>query len=307
MDMANAPPESYHFVHYLEAKRPIDDRSLNPRCWARLVDWCRAADREGPLRVIEAGAGIGTMAQRLAEAIPSIDLQYTAVDLDGSLLAEARARLTAWGEHRGGRSQDSRAGALDLKIGSREMHVEFVESDIFEMEAVGSQVWDVLIAHSFLDLVDLEAGLPTLRSLLRTGGVCYFSLVFDGLTIFRPVLDEALDQQIIDCYHRSMDSDFQPDETGRHSVSGRILLETLVASRHRILCAGSSDWIVAPPYQGDEAYFLHHILHFIEDALSGCSDLKAEELEGWLRSRHGQVERGELIYIAHQLDLLASV
>lgn len=305
--MANPAPESYHFTRFLEAKRPIDDRSLNRRCWASLLNWCRAVDRGRPLRVIEAGAGIGTMVQRLAEATPSIDLQYTAVDLDGSLLAEARARLAAWVEDQGGRSQDLQGDTMILRVGPRMIRIDFVESDIFEMGLVGGRAWDLLMAHSFLDLVDLEVALPTLRSLLRPGGVCYFSLVFDGVSIFRPVLDETLDRHIVDCYHRSMDSRFQPEETGRHSQTGRILLEALVASRHRIRCSGSSDWIVVPPYPGDEAYFLHHILHFIEDALRGCSDLEAEDLEGWLCSRHGQVERGELIYIAHQLDLLTSV
>lgn len=303
----NTPPEAYSFIRYLEAKRSIDDRSLNGRCWAEVLSGIRAGSPNKALRVIEAGAGIGTMVERLAEATPGLDLAYTAVDLDPSLLAAARARLAAWAQGQGGEAHALQDGSLSLRLPDRDVHIEFVEADILEMDPGPDPAWDLLVAHAFLDLVNLDTALPSLRSLLRPGGLCYFSLVFDGMTVFRPPLDEDLDARVIQCYHRSMDTRFGLDRGERHSQTGRILLQSLAASNTPILCAGSSDWIVAPPYVADEPYFLHQILHFIHDALSDCPDLGSGDLDGWLRARHTQVERGELIYIAHQIDLLSSV
>jgi len=43
--------------------------------------------------------------------------------------------------------------------------------------------WDVLIAHAFLDLMDISAPLPMLLSLLKPGGLFYSTIQFDGATV----------------------------------------------------------------------------------------------------------------------------
>ena len=65
------------------------------------------------------------------------------------------------------------------------------------------------------------------------------------------------------------------------------------------LCICSSDWVVYPHYWGDEVYFLHHILHFMDGPLRGSLDLEPRLLDEWLEARHSQVEEEKLIYIAH--------
>ena len=55
----------------------------------------------------------------------------------------------------------------------------------------------------------------------------------------------------------------------------------------------------------EEPYFLHHILHFIEQELSEHPTLNSAHFARWIRNRRQQIVRGELIYIAHQLDVLA--
>ena len=74
-----------------------------------------------------------------------------------------------------------------------------------------------------------------------------------------------------------------------------------------ILAAGASDWVVHGAngaYPADEKYFLHFILHFFEESLTGHADLDAGAFANWLAARHAQIERGELVYIAHQMDFL---
>ena len=58
-------------------------------------------------------------------------------------------------------------------------------------------------------------------------------------------------------------------------------------------------------YPADEAYFLRFILHFFEESLTGHPRLDADVFAIWLKERHAQIERGELVYIAHQMDFLA--
>ena len=71
--------------------------------------------------------------------------------------------------------------------------------------------------------------------------------------------------------------------------------------------AGASDWVVHAmngKYVDDEKYFLRFILHFFEEALAGYAELDAKVFSDWLAKRRAQIERGELAYIAHQMDFL---
>ena len=72
-----------------------------------------------------------------------------------------------------------------------------------------------------------------------------------------------------------------------------------------ILAAGSSDWVVfAGPqgYPADEAYFLQFIIHTMQQALTDHPDLDAARFADWIRRRQQQIESGDLVYIAHQID-----
>jgi hypothetical protein len=96
--------------------------------------------------------------------------------------------------------------------------------------------------------------------------------------------------------------------TGGDSQAGRHLFGHLRAVGAEILAAGASDWVVhaqSGKYPADEAYFLNFILHFFESSLSGHPELDEKVLQDWLVERRKQIERGELVYIAHQMDFLA--
>jgi hypothetical protein len=94
------------------------------------------------------------------------------------------------------------------------------------------------------------------------------------------------------------------------SRTGRHLFTHLKNAGADILAAGSSDWVVFPGsagYPGDEAYFLHHILHFFEQSLTGHPELPGSQLSAWLATRRTQIETRELIYLAHQLDFVGKI
>jgi hypothetical protein len=162
---------------------------------------------------------------------------------------------------------------------------------------------DLLIAHAFLDLLPMPESLSKLFSLLKSEGLAWLTLNFDGVTTLEPVIDPVLDAKIEQLYHLTMDE--RP--TGGDSRSGRHLFNYLKGADTEILAAGPSDWVVYPQgghYPADEAYFLQFILYFFEQSLSNHPDLDAVKFATWLKERREQIDRGELTYIAHQMDFL---
>ena len=164
---------------------------------------------------------------------------------------------------------------------------------------------DVLIANAVLDLVDVPAVLPGLLRLLVPGGVYWFTINYDGESIFEP--GHPHDDRIMRAYHRDMDERFRYGLPAGESRTGRRLFHYLRAAGAPALAAGPSDWVVsAGPdgnYPGDEAYFLRSILNTIQDALGNRRDrVEPADLADWLAERRRQLAAGELVYIAHQLD-----
>ena len=156
--------------------------------------------------------------------------------------------------------------------------------------------------------MDIPSALPQLVNLVRPGGLFYFTINFDGATIFQPEIDPDFDARVESCYHRSMDERLTAGMPSGDSRSGRHLFGHLRRQGLRLLDAGASDWVVFAGEQGylqDEAYFLHFILHTLQQTLQSQPDLEPARFSAWIATRHAQVERGELVYIAHQLDLLA--
>ncbi|MBL8045751.1 MAG: class I SAM-dependent methyltransferase [Anaerolineales bacterium] len=278
------PPHSYSFQRYLASKKTVDDRALNAHVWQTLACHLPA---HAP-RVLEVGAGIGTMAERLAERRTLTRAHYTVLDEQAENIAVARERLAACSPF-----------TLDFQI------AEAVE---FCARPEQSGQYDVLIAHAFLDLLDLRSAVPALLAALKPGGVFYFTLNFDGGTFFQPEIERALDDQIEALYHRTMDERLTNNLPSGDSRSGRHLFGVLRECRAEILAAGSSDWTVfAQPdgrYPADEAYFLHFIIHTLHGALCHHPELNHAHFENWITQRHAHIERGDLVYIAHQMDFV---
>ncbi|MBI5649711.1 MAG: class I SAM-dependent methyltransferase [Chloroflexi bacterium] len=268
------------FTRYLAAKKSVDDRALNRNVWDA---FCRALPMQSPdapLRVIEVGAGIGTMIERLIARAVLTNARYTAIDLDAANIAELNRRVSS---------------TPDIRI---EAHA----IDVFDFSARATQTWDVLIAHAFLDLLDVPRALPLLFNLIRHGGLFYFTINFDGATIFEPTIDATFDAEIERVYHSTM----------RDSQTGRHLVRWLRDAGATIIQAGSSDWIVsgdAAGYANDEAYFLHFIIETMRGALQDRPEFASQRdrLLEWIACRHRQVEQGTLVYIAHQIDFVGRV
>jgi SAM-dependent methyltransferase len=317
-------PAAYSFTRYLAAKKTVDDRSLNRRVWDRLRQAVQRRPEPAPLRVLEVGCGIGTMIERLLEWGLLGQAVYTAIDAEAANLTAARERLRglAAAPNAAGPAPPDPApldsGPLLIQSATRKVRVELETIDLFQFAAreqgrssrSSRPSWDLLIAHAFLDLLDLAAALPAMFSLLRPGGLFYFTLNFDGATILEPVIDPPLDRQIETLYHGTMDQRRLAGQPAGHSRTGRRLFGHLKAAGARVLAAGASDWVVFPGEEGypdDEAYFLHFIIETMRRALEGHTQLDAGRFQDWIEARHRQIEAGQLIYIAHQLDFFGYI
>ena len=153
----------------------------------------------GPVRVLEVGAGLGTMVARLMDWGVLSAGEYTLLDADRELLDDAGRWLRAWAAARG---VPSAAEPDGLRVGELRVRLRHAELGDFLDGAAEAQA-DVLIAHAVLDLVEVPAVLPGLLRLLAPGGAYWFTINYDGESVFTP--DHPADGQVMDAYHRDMD------------------------------------------------------------------------------------------------------
>jgi len=296
------------YARYLAAKTSVDDRALNRHVLAEL----RRLMPAGAPQVLEVGAGLGTMVARLMDWDVVGTGEYILLDADRALLDDSRRWLRDWAAARGLRSDVLPDG---LQVGDLRVRLEHAELGRYLEAAHGAHgaqgaqgvPADVLIANAVLDLVDVPAILPGLLRLLVPGGIYWFTINYDGESIFAP--GHPHDDQVMQAYHRDMDERVRYGRPAGDSRTGRRLFHHLRAAGAPALAAGSSDWVVsAGPdgnYPDDEAYFLRSILSTIQDALRSRPDrVEPADLADWLAVRGRQLAAGELVYIAHQLDFV---
>ena len=102
----------YSETRYLHAKRSVDDRALNHGVIEAFAAAVAALALPRPLRVLELGAGVGTMVARLFDLGCVTAARYTLVDSDGGSLRSAA-------EHLG-------------RLSGTDVEVDLVEADVFD-------------------------------------------------------------------------------------------------------------------------------------------------------------------------------
>lgn len=304
--------KEYTFPRYLSSKKNVDDRSLNPGVWNTLKRSIGSFSGEHSVKVLEIGAGIGTMFERVFEWGLAAKLDYTALDAMPENISEACRRIPAWARSR--KHSLEQTGDMSFTLIDKNIDASFtlMQGDVFEFISDESTFgrWDLLIANAFLDLIDVPSALPKILPLLKPGGLFYFTINFDGGTIFQPELNPDLEAKILTLYHETMDHRVTAGKPSGDSCTGRHFFQHVREAGAFLVDAGSSDWVIfagRDGYREDEAYFLHFIVHTIGAALKGHPELRPEQLSAWVHQRHEQIDRGVLVYIAHQLDFLGKL
>jgi SAM-dependent methyltransferase len=304
-------PQSYSFTRYLSAKRSVDERAFNQHVWQCLLSWLETAPQPKPMRILELGAGIGSMVERLLSTEGLAAAVYTAIDADPNTTAQAQSHAPRWAAEAGFRVTETATGVrLQRDWQNIEIRLETINLFDFIAREREQQSWELLVAHALIDLLDVPTALPLLLSVLSPGGLFYFPITFDGASILEPGIDPPYDEHIEALYHQTMDERIVRGKPSGDSRTGRHLFAHMRALGANVLAAGSSDWVVfAGPegYPADEAYFLHHIIDTMHTALATHPQLEPERFERWIHQRHAQIEDGRLVYIAHQLDILGQI
>src|SRR6201989_1632774 len=223
---------TFDYARYLAAKTTVDDRALNRHVLAEL----RRLLPAGAPRVLEVGAGLGTMVARLIDWGVVGAGEYTLLDTDRQLLDDSRWWLRDWAAARGLPS-DLRPDGLQ----GGELRVRLVQAELGRyLETDHGARADVLIANAVLDLVDVPAILPGLLRLLVPGGVYWFTINYDGESIFTP--GHPHDDQVMQAYHRDMDERVRYGRPAGDSRTGRHLFHHLRAAGAAAPAAGLFDW-----------------------------------------------------------------
>lgn len=291
----------FSYPRYLTAKASVDDRALNASVWNTFLD--ALDDRGSSVSLLEVGGGTGATLRRCLQAFPERALHrvhYTLVDEHADNLRTAQADTLEWAEEAGFHAISDSDGtlALDGPHGT-EIVVQFCQDDLFEFKRKEEGRFDAVIAQAVADRYDPSSFVAALNVNLHPEGLWYLPIHFDGMTAFEPTIDKALDRQILDCYHQSMPT----------PQSGRALLTELRDHNAELLRVGASDWIVharGDEYPKEEAYFLRCILYFVRKELkNNIPEISKNTISTWFQKRLHQIQNGDLVYLAHQLDLCA--
>ena len=183
------------YARYLAAKTTVDDRALNRPVLAEL----RRLIPAGAPRVLEVGAGLGTMVARLMDWGVVGTGEYILLDADRQLLDDSRRWLCDWAATRGPRSDLLPDGLQVADLRVRLVHAELGRY----LEAAQEAPADVLIANAVLDLVDVPAILPWIAAVAgpRRGLLVHDHLRRRAASSCRPPHDDQVDAG----YHRDMD------------------------------------------------------------------------------------------------------
>lgn len=301
--MVNAEmSQIYSYPQYLEAKRSVDDRALNRPVFDALREQLVSQSADRPIRVLELGGGTASMLRRCIRWSLLTHADYTIVDQSEESLAAIPEILE--NHYRDSATETTLSQEQDLlrlRDASTDISLTLVEADITQYLQETHDNFDLIIVHAVLDLVDVTEVLPLIWDACSEHARYWFTVNFDGESTFLPPLKG--DSEILAEYHRSMDS--RPGSR----YSGRALFSALHDQSASILASGSSDWVVhsqSDGYPNDEAYFLHHIIHTVDQELSDHPSLDSSLFQQWTSKRHEQIDSGELVYIAHQLDFTGS-
>jgi hypothetical protein len=287
---------------YLTSKKSIDDHSLNPHVYKKLLQAVHEKKQDHPLQILECGAGIGTMFTRMIDwGLLRGSVLYRITDNDPRLLHGAHKYLSQWATKRNHAFTwlEENHGQLTTEDAEVSVLFEVVDVKNIAQKSYLPSSYDLIIAHALLDLVDFSVVLPALFSFLKDDALAYLTCNFNGQTLFLPECED--DEEIIQLYHDSMEKRLQGA-----SRTGKNLLLYLQQQGLEILAAGSSDWIIHPQqnkYSKDEEFFLHAIIEMIEKELTKIDGMDFSITE-WSTLRHQQAENGQLTLLASHLDFL---
>ena len=193
--------ETFDYVKYLDLKKSIDNKSLNKVIWDKFSNWLMARNKQGEtLNVLEIGAGIGTMIERLLESSLLQKGHYIALEPEPSFKQAAMCRFKSWASNHNCIFQINSEGLWHISNNEIDLKIEWIETDTNMIAKLfNNDSFDLLLSHAVVDLLPVPTIMPIILKKLKAQGACYFSLNFSGNTEFYPAHDN--DHKISEQYH----------------------------------------------------------------------------------------------------------
>lgn len=288
--------ESFDYVDYLDLKKSVDDNSLNQQVWQAMADWVtRRQQNRQPLHLLEIGAGIGTMIERLLDSGLLYYCDYTAVELEPGFRQAAMQRMQIWADRHAYKFEQQKSSVWSLSQVNKKIVINWSQGDALQIaQQFGPGSFDMIIGHAVIDLLPVPSCMPELLALLSENAAYYFSLNYAGETLFQPPL--AADEKIFQSYNDDMDKRF-PGLEWQPSRTGRLLGPWLTEQGHRVLAEGDSDWVLQSNPGQPTNLFIANIIDTIETALGDMPGLP-----DWLETRRQQLQAGLLQFRASNRD-----
>lgn len=285
--------ETFDYVQYLDVKKSIDDRSLNKTVWLEFSNWLKVESNRGAsIKILEIGAGIGTMIERLLESSLLIKCHYVAIEPEVAFKDAAVDRLKAWADNHSCYFKIDSKGLWRISSNKLDITIEWVEADAGKIDKLfGKDEFNALLSHAVIDLLPVPEIMPSILEKLKAQGGCYFSLNFSGQTNFYPKHEN--DDVVSASYHADMDSRF-PSVDWQPSLTGSTLPNWLKSYGCQKVIDGDSDWQLGKSEElgglnNEDGLFVRNILDTIKKALAGLPGIDA-----WLATRYEQLEQGQL-------------
>ena len=271
-------------AEWLTLREPADHAARSAALEALLVD--ELAQRSGPWRIVDLGAGSGSNPRHLAPRLPGPQ-SWRLVDHDDALLERARVALAAL-EHPDGQplqfSFDTRAlDPIDRALAER---------------------CDLVTASALIDLV-CGKWLDALAQRAHDLGACVLiTLSVDGAWRFLPTGPGAASDEAEDARMVSLYQGHQARDKGLGRALGGAAPDRLAGA----LRARGFDVVTAPsPWRlttAPQIPLARALLAGWRDALWAQAPEKRGEIEAWAASRDAALQRGELGVEVGHIDLL---
>lgn len=295
---------SIPFSDYLDAKFALDERSLNPEVRALLGVRVRGRTR---LTCLDVGSGTGAMVRRLLWTSPIPEMVITVLDCDRQMLDTARRRISSALQQMR-MSVDENGSAIRGDSIGRSVVVDFVTCRLSEFSSPAFR-YDLITAHSFMDLVPIAPTLQRFAQWLAPEGLLYATLNYDGVTALYPSFrDREFERMLLAAYDASMEERRVDGEATGGARAGSRLLQALFDHGWNVLAYGSSDWSLAPvagQYVDRDKVCVQALLDFMRCEAERLS-IDQDALRRWSVDRSEQLAAERLGLIVHQLDMLAA-
>lgn len=303
---------------WLAARGPYDERALDRDAVRQLRAWGAALGPvRAPLVVVDLGSGTGAALRRAARWLAPRPVVGYAVERDAALLRRAVATASAHATGAADAAADGTAGAGTYADGGTStveqpgaaLRIVPVAGDLLRplADAGGPPdgTVDLVLSHALADLVPLDRFAARVAALLRPGGLTHVALVYDGLTVFAPATDRALDRAVLAAFHRQMDRPAAEQPAHGGSTAGRRVGMALAEAGLEVVRDAPSVWRVAAGDGPAGRMVLDRLIRYVVEAAAADGAVAPADLARWEADRRAALASSTLrARVAHR-DVLA--